>query len=263
MCAWQTLKLEEPDRGVTMLTLDRAPRRNAINQELGKELLDCLQGLQRRKDVRVLIVTGAGNCFCSGGDLTERVLHGPAEASAQRALALAAMDLLDGFPCPVIAMVNGAALAGGLELALACDIRIAADVAVLGLPEVRASGGFPGGGGPTRLERLVGRGRASLLVFSGRQVTAAEAFALGMVEMVVPAQRLAEETMALARQIASASPTGVRAAKQLIRRSADLDFNAAMKLSRELREPLDASPDFQEAMTAWQERRAPNFAEVQ
>jgi enoyl-CoA hydratase/carnithine racemase len=260
---WQTLKLEQTDRGVTMLTLDRAHRRNAINQELGRELLDCLRELQERKDLRVLIVTGAGNCFSSGGDLTERKLHGPAEASAQRVLALAAMDLLDSFPCPVIAMVNGAALAGGLELALACDVRIAADTAVLGLPEVRASGGFPGAGGPTRLERLAGRGYASLLVFSGRQVSATEALAKGVVEMVVPAERLAEETLALARQIASGSPAGVRAAKQLIRRSTDLDFDAAMNLSQELRDPLDDSPDFHEAMNAWRERRAPNFAEVQ
>lgn len=262
MSHWQTLRLDRPEAGIARLTLHRPERRNAIDRTMAAELNACLSGLAVQPGLRVLLVAGAGDCFSAGGDLKERLACGPEEARAQRQQGLAAMDRLDCFPCPVIAVIPGPALAGGLELALACDIRIAALDAVLGLPEVRASGGFPGAGGPVRLVRALGRGRASLLVYAGCQISAADALTMGLVERAVPREHLDSEALSLARQIATGSPSGIRAAKQLIRAAGDLDFDAAMVLSGHLRDPLDDGPDFHEALRAWRERRAPRFAEA-
>jgi enoyl-CoA hydratase/carnithine racemase len=256
---WKTLKFEQDGPHVGTLVLNRPDRRNAINRQMAADLVDALTALTQHRNLRVLVLTGAGPSFSAGGDLKDRLEAGPDEARHQRDMALEAIDLLDRFPCPVIAAVNGAALAGGFELALACDIRVASQDAIVGLPEVRTSGGFPGAGGPVRLTRLIGRGRAGLVVYTGRPFSATEALSLGMLDLVCPAERLHEETRALAAQIAANSPTGVCFAKQLIRQSDDLHIDAATHLSRVLRNPLDAMPDAREAMSAWCEKRQPSF----
>ena len=259
---WQTLRLEGADSPVCTLSLNRPERRNAMSHQLVQELVDCLGQLRERRTLRALILTGEGTVFCAGGDLKERLAMGATRTREQRATALLAIELLDQFPCPVIAAINGAALAGGLELALGCDIRIAADDAIFGLPEVRTAGGFPGGGGPVRLTRMIGRGRTSLLVFSARHFSAREAFEFGIVDQVVPANRLRETASELAATIAANSPAAIRAAKVLIRRSQDLEVDAALRLSHELREPFEDGPDFTEALLAWRERRPPRFQDA-
>lgn len=259
MLQWRTLRVENGETCVATLALSRPERRNAINLELATELAQCVSGLAQQRHLRVLVLTGDGSSFCAGGDLRERLESGPSAARRQRDMFLGAIDQLDRFPCPVLAMINGPALAGGLELALGCDIRVASDAAVLGLPEVRTAGGFPGAGGPVRLAKLIGRGRTSLVVFTGRKFSADEAFGLGMIDMVVPATRLREATYALAAEIALGSPAGMHGAKQLIRQSADIDTASAIDLSRALRDPLDDTPDFHEAMRAWHEKRSPDF----
>ncbi|MCL4747723.1 MAG: enoyl-CoA hydratase/isomerase family protein [Burkholderiaceae bacterium] len=259
MPGWRTLIVVQDTPHVSTLILNRPERRNAIDARLAAELVDALSELAGQRGLRVLVLTGEGTAFSAGGDLKERLACGPKEAREQRDAALRATELLDRFPCPVIAMINGAALAGGFELALACDIRVASEDAFVGLPEVRTSGGFPGAGGPARLASLIGRGRASLAVYTGRQFPAREAFDLGMVDVLVPAARLRDEVASLAAQIAANSPAAVSAAKQLIRESADLDRAAATSLSRELRDPMDESADFREAMDAWRARRIPNY----
>lgn len=263
MTAWQTLTLVENSRHIHTIMLSRVERRNAINHTLANELIDCVSIEAEKRVLRVLVLSGEGSSFSSGGDLKDRITFGPGEARRQRDAVLRAIDQLDRFPCPVIAMINGPALAGGLELALACDIRVAADNAVFGLPEVRTAGGFPGAGGPIRLSKLIGRGRASLVTFTGRQFSAGEAYDLGMVDLIVPAARLHEDTYALAAEIAANSPAGVRAAKQLIRQSLNMDVSSATDLSRALRDPLDDSPDFGEAINAWRAKRAPHFLDLQ
>jgi enoyl-CoA hydratase/carnithine racemase len=165
-------------------------------------------------------------------------------------------EMLEAFRAPVIAMINGPAIAGSFEIALACDFRVASDQATFALPEVRRVGAFPGAGGPVRLSRLVGRGRASYTVLTGRTLSAAEAFALDMVEVIVPHERLLNETLFLARQIAANSPEGVSAAKQLILKSNDLDLQSAMRLSRALRDPLDATAAARAAIQAWTEHNS-------
>ncbi len=259
MGRWNTLQLSQDDPNVATLTLARPAQRNALNLQLAEELVACLAELRQRKDLRVLVLTGAGPAFCAGGDLKERLEAGPAYAQRQRDCALRAIDLLEQLPCPVLAMINGPAIAGGLEIALGCDIRIASEEASFGLPEARAAGGFPGAGGPVRLTRMIGRGRASLMVFSARLFSAREAFELGFIERVVAPQRLRDDTYALARQIAANSPRAIRGAKQLISHADDMDMASAAALSRALRDPLDLSPDFQEAVQAWRDKRDPQF----
>lgn len=259
MTRWNTLELSQDDPHVVALTLNRPAQRNAINRELADELVECLGELRQRKDLRVLVLTGAGSVFCAGGDLKERLEAGPEQARLQRESALRAIELLEQLPCAVLAMINGPAIAGGLELALGCDIRIASDEASFALPEVRAAGGFPGAGGPIRLTRTIGRGRTSLMVFTGRQFSARDALDLGLVERVVPAAQLRDETYALADEVAANSPGAVRAAKLLIARADDMDMASATALSRALRDPLDLSDDFREAMQAWRDKRTPKF----
>jgi enoyl-CoA hydratase/carnithine racemase len=256
---WNTLKLSQPAEYVVALTMNRPQRRNAVSFEMARELEACLAGLLERQDIRVLILTGEGSAFGAGADLKERVALTPEIVQQQRHAGLRIVRLLEAFPAPVIAMINGPAFAGSLELALACDIRVASDRAVFALSELRNTGSFPGAGGPVRLAKMIGRGRASYIVLSGRQFQAQEALQLGLVELVVPHPALLEQTMALAREIAGNSPLGVAAAKQLIRRSVDLDTDAATALSQALRDPQDGSADYAEGIKAWLGGRAPEF----
>lgn len=260
--SWQTLRLEGADGPVCTLWLSRPEHRNAMSQQLVQELAECLSLLRERRTLRALVLSGDGAAFCAGGDLKERLSKGASKTREQRATGLRAIELLDSFPCPVIAMINGPAVAGGLELALGCDIRIAADNAVFALPEVLRAGGFPGGGGPVRLTKMIGRGRTSLLVFSARSVSAREAFEFGIVDQVVPADRLRQVTADLAADIAANSPSAVRAAKLLIRDSQNLSVPDALRRSHELREPFEDGPDFIEALQAWRDRRPPKFQDA-
>jgi enoyl-CoA hydratase len=257
--AWNTLKLVDDGPHVATLVLDRPERRNAISREMAAELAACAAHLHARADLRVLVVTGATGAFCAGADLKERAGSEPGPIRRQREDLLRCIELLEALPAPVIAMIDGPAFAGGFELALGCDIRIASERSSFALTEVRNAGSFPGGGGPVRLAKLVGRGRANLVVLSGRTFSAREGFELGFVEQVVPDARLHDEVRALAQRIAGSSPLGVRAAKQLIRRSLDMDVQAAMDLSRALRDPLEATHDAQEGIRAWVEKREPVF----
>jgi len=259
---FSSLRLEGADGPVCTLWLSRPEHRNAMSHQLVQELVECLSLLRERRSLRVLILGGDGVAFCSGGDLKERLAEGASKTREQRATALRAIELLDDFPCPVIAMINGSAIAGGLELALGCDIRIAADDAVFALPEVLRAGGFPGGGGPVRLTKMIGRGRTSLLVFSARQFSAREAFEFGIVDQVVPADRLRKTAIDLAADIAANSPAAVRAAKALIRGSLDMGVADALQLSHDLREPFEDGPDFTEALQAWRDRRPPVFKDA-
>ncbi|HEX6018521.1 MAG TPA: enoyl-CoA hydratase-related protein, partial [Burkholderiaceae bacterium] len=197
--------------------------------------------------------------FGAGADLKERAGLDAEAVRRQRDTWLRVVERIEALPMPVIAMVNGPAMAGSLELALACDMRVASDQALFALTELRSAGSFPGAGGPVRLAHMVGRGRASYIVLSARRFTAAEAFVLGFVELVVPHAELRVRTLELAREIAGHSPAGVAAAKALIRRSLDLDIAAATRLSSALRDPLDAGADAAEGVGAWLAGRRPEF----
>lgn len=237
---WTTIRLTEIDPHISILALNRPEQRNAINAQMTEELEACLLSLKERQDLRVLIVTGEGTAFGAGADLKERATLTTAQTQKTRETFLRCLEHIEALRVPVIAMINGPAFGGAFEFALACDIRIASDQAIFSFPEVSIVNAFPGAGGPVRLSRLVGRGRASLVVLTGRKFSAEEAFTLGFVEVVVPHVRLMDDTRALARQIAANNPEGVSAAKQLIIKSGDLDLHSAMELSRILRDPMDS-----------------------
>jgi len=159
---------------------------------------------------------------------------------------------------PVIAAINGFALGGGMELAVACDIRVASDRAEVGLTEVRI-GVFPGAGGPVRLTRLVGKGVAKLVLLSGRRFPAREAAALGLVDLVVPHAELATAARALAEEIAANGPLAVQAVKRLVNACYEADLASSLELARALRRPLDHTEDMREGVRAFEERRPPRF----
>ena len=260
MSNWTTIKVTEIDPCIIVLTMNRPQQRNAINAEMADELDACLVSLNDKRDLRALIVTGEGTAFGAGADLKERALLTSGQTQRARDAVLRFIERIEAFRAPVIAMVNGPAIAGSFEIALACDIRVASDRATFSLPEVSKVGAFPGAGGPVRLPKLVGRGRANFIVLTGRTFSAEEAFTFGLAEVVVPHARLLDETLSLARQIAANSHDGVSVAKQLILQSNDLDLQSAMKLSRALRDPMDGTAAATEGVQAWADKTTPDFA---
>lgn len=247
------------EAGLATITLNRPGALNALSRELGARLVAALTDLRARDDVRVVVLRGAGErAFCTGADLKERAALTPAERGAHTATIAAAADLLAALPVPTIAAIRGYALAGGLELALACDIRLATDDAIVGLTEVQI-GIFPGAGGPARLPRVVGPGKARELIFSGRRIDAAEALACGLVERVVPVGEFDGVVATLAGQIRDAAPLAVRAVKRVLDQALDVPLAAALAYAEALRRPLDATRDYTEGLAAFAERRKPQF----
>ena len=204
------LKLEITDRGVAILTLDRPEKRNALDQELVSAIEEALDRLATDPSVKVVVFTGVDKAFVSGADIAELKERGVAEALAQINSALFAK--IERFVKPTIAMINGYALGGGLEMALACDLRTASVEAKLGQPEV-GLGILPGAGGCYRLPRVVGLGIAKELVYSGRIMTAEESSQVGLVNRVADAEQLRQVTLELADSIARQSALAVRLAK--------------------------------------------------
>jgi enoyl-CoA hydratase len=208
--------------------------------------------------IRVLVLTGAGRAFVAGADIEQFTKLDPLTA---REFAQAGFDLglkLEGLPIPVIAAVNGYALGGGCELAMACDIIYAADTARFGQPEVNL-GIMPGFGGTQRLARLVGKGLAKEICLTGRMIDAAEAKAAGLVARVFPAETLMAEAFKVARNLAEKGRVALRGIKQAIDRGFDLDLHSACVLEMDAFALCFASPDAFEGATAFLEKRKPKF----
>ena len=247
------------EEGLATLTLNRPRALNALSRRLAAALRDTVRELTTRPDLRVVVLRGAGErAFSTGADLKERATMTPDEKGAHTSEIAAAAEALTALPVPAIAAVRGYALAGGMELAVACDIRVAAEDAIFGLTEV-AIGVFPGAGGPVRLPRLVGPGKARELIYSGRRIGAAEALQCGLVERVVPVAGFDAAVAELAGQIRDAAPLAVRAAKRVLDVAPDLPLSAALAYAEALRRPLDATRDYDEGLAAFAERRKPRF----
>jgi enoyl-CoA hydratase/carnithine racemase len=257
---YHTIRVASDDDGwIVFLTLDRPHVRNAIDRLLAAELHEACARLADDQIVRAVIVFGAGEqAFCAGADLSERLAASPEERIAHMNAIEAAVEALAALPMPTVAAVRGFALAGGAEIAIACDLRVAAGDAVLGFPEIRI-GIFPGAGGAHRLPRLIGDGAARDLLFTGRRVEASEAFRLGLVDRVVPADQVMTTALGLAREIAANAPLAVRAVKQAVERSHGLPTADARGVVYPLRAALDATADYEEGLKAFAERRAPTF----
>jgi enoyl-CoA hydratase len=252
------VKLERGDDGIVLLTIDRQEKLNALNpqvtEEIGQALLDVEQD-----EPRVIIVTGAGErAFVAGADISEMNSMEPLEAKRFTEIGHAAMALLDKSPIPTIAAVNGFALGGGCELALACDVRIAAENALFGFPEV-GLGILPGMGGTQRLPRLIGPALAKELIFSGRRIDAAEAKEIGLVNRVVGEGEALDAARELAAEIAANGPVAVRYAKTAANRSLDVDLISGLEYEADQFSLLFATEDAREGMGAFMEKRKPQF----
>jgi enoyl-CoA hydratase len=253
--SYQTILYDQED-GIATITFNRPDKLNALNQQKNTE---ALEQVSRNPEIRVLLLTGAGRAFIAGADISEFLKFGPLEAQAFARGAHDAGFALEALEIPVIACVNGFALGGGLEMAMACDFIYAADMARLGQPEINL-GIIPGFGGTQRLSRLVGKGVAKEMVLTGRLIDAAEAKALGLVAQVFPADSFMAECRKVALALAAKGRVSVRAAKQAIDRGFDLDLKNACLQEIDAFALCFASPDAHEGAKAFLEKRPPNFA---
>jgi enoyl-CoA hydratase len=251
------VRMERED-GVAVLTIDRQEKLNALDPQVTEEIGQALLELEA-EGPRALIVTGAGErSFVAGADISAMSLMSPLEAKRFSEIGHAAMALLDRSPVPTIAAVNGYALGGGCEVAIACDIRIAAENATFGFPEV-SLGILPGMGGTQRLPRLVGPALAKELIFTGRRIGAAEAREIGLVNRVVPQGEALKVARELAAEIAANGPLAVRHAKAATNRAMDVDLVSGLEYEADQFALLFATEDAREGMGAFAERRKPEF----
>jgi enoyl-CoA hydratase/carnithine racemase len=252
------VRLESRD-GFARVTLARPDRLNAIGRITLRELDEILRELEHDRSVRSLVVTGEGRAFCAGADIGELSrLEGPGEFASFLRDFTDVLDRLERHPVPSIAAIDGAALGGGLELALACDLRVASDAARLGVPEV-ALGLLPGAAGTQRLPRLVPRGIALQMLLTGAPLGAVEAHRLGLVNELTgdaPALVAAER---LARELAAGPPLAHASAKRLVREGAILELADAVALERDVVSELFGTADAAEGVAAFLEKRSPIF----
>jgi len=245
--------------GVELWTIAGEARRNPISRALLAELGEGVARVSSSREVRVVILTGAGHrAFCSGADLKERATMSEVEVRGFLDGLRRTFRAIETSDAVFIAAVNGSAFGGGTELALACDLRLAAPSAELGLTEVKL-GIIPGGGGTQRLARLIGPGHARDLILTGRRVAAAEALSLGLVNRVSEEGKLIEDSAALAAEIAANAPVAVAAAKHAISEGLSLPLDDALRLELSHYEKVLGTEDRLEGLRAFAEKRPPAF----
>lgn len=253
-----TLLLEKSD-GIALITINNPQVLNAMTVASYELLEQMLAGLETDSSVGVVLLTGAGDkAFVAGGDIRYLETLGVEGGREIALLAHRVYDRIESFPKPVIAVINGYALGAGCELAMACDMRIAAESARLGQPEVKL-GIIPGFGGTQRLSRLIGKGRAKEMIFTGEMIDAKEAWRTGLVNRVVPAERLLEEARAVAAKMLDKSASAIRIAKEAIENGLEMDFARATRYEADLFGLCFATADAREGLKAFVEKRAPKF----
>ena len=255
---YKTLMYEKKEN-IGLLTINRPEKMNAISQELTAELSLLLDEIENDDELRVIVITGAGDkAFVAGADINELVDR---DARLGRRVSRERQEIfsrIENLHVPVIAAVNGYALGGGLELALACSIRICSEKAQFGAPEVKL-GIIPGDGGTQRLPRLVGQGRAMEMIITGDFIDAQEAYRTGLVNKVFPPEKLKEEAMELAKKIASRPPLAVRYAKEAVNRSQEGDTASGFALESYLHALSCTTEDKKEGVSAFLEKRKGKF----
>ena len=251
--------LLETEGQIAVVSINNPKSLNALNSATLAELNTCLAGIEARKDIRVVIVTGAGpKAFVAGADISEMVNATAAEGRAMSLLAKEAFYRLERMPQVTIAAVNGYALGGGCELAMSCDIRMASESAVFGQPEC-GLGILPGFGGTQRLARLVGKGRAKELIFTCDRIDAQEAYRIGLVNHVVPKEELMDACKAMANKILSKGSYAISLAKMCIDTGMDTDLDSGLDMEATNFGLSFASGDKKEGMTAFLEKRPANL----
>jgi enoyl-CoA hydratase len=258
MMAYETIIFEK-DGQVAVIKFNRPKALNAINVEVLRDVNDALDRIEEDKGLKVLILTGEGDkAFVAGADIGYMVNLSPFEAIRFSQKGHDLMFRLENLPIPVIACVNGFALGGGTEMAMACDFIYASEKAKFGQPEINL-GIMPGFGGTQRLSRLVGKGRAKELCMTGGMIGAQEAKEIGMVNKVFPPEALWEETMKTAGVIASKGRVSLRGVKRCVDRGYDTDLQRGCQMEADSFGICFASPDGKEGMSAFLEKRKPDF----
>jgi len=254
-----TITRHGPGGHIAELVLDRPEAMNAVSTQMALDLGAACALLSADEDVRVVMITSTSpRAFCVGADLKERSSFTDADLVAQRPVARAAYGGVLNLPVPAIAVVEGFALGGGLEIALSCDLIIAGSAAVVGLPEVSV-GVIPGGGGTQLLTRRIGWSRAAGMIFTARRMAANEAAALGLVDEVVGAGTARNRGLELATQIAANSPLGLRQAKRAMRLGSDVDLATGLEVEDGCWRATAFSGDRAEGVAAFNEKRSPEW----
>jgi enoyl-CoA hydratase/carnithine racemase len=250
------LQVATPNKGIALITINRPERRNALNNELKQLLAKALQDAEQNSEIRVIVLTGSGGYFVAGADLNELQHMRPSDLNYKVGEQLFAT--LKQCRKPIIAAVEGFALGGGCELAMACDLIIAGDGAKFGQPEIKV-GIMPGAGGTQRLVRAIGKYQALRFLLTGDTFTAQMAFDMGMISEVTPNGFALERALAEARIIASMPPLAVRAIKEVVHLGADTSLDTALMLERKAFQVLFDSEDQKEGMNAFLEKRSAQF----
>ena len=252
------IRVERGKGGAVWVTLDRPEAKNALSRAVNLELQRLAVELGQDAGVRAVVLTGAPGAFSAGADLKERRGVAAADTGPYVDAISGAITAWAEMPRPTIAAIGGVALGGGLELALACDFRIASEEAVMGLSEVRL-GIMPGAGGTQRLARLLGAARAKELVLTGRRIDARRALEIGLLSRVVPAAELRAAAEELAAELGSCAPLSVAMAKKAIDQGIDLPIDQALALERRCYDVTLYSEDRNEGLRAFAEKRPPRF----
>ncbi|MCX7996070.1 MAG: enoyl-CoA hydratase-related protein [candidate division WOR-3 bacterium] len=256
--AYKNIIVEITDK-IAVLKVNRPEVLNAVNTESLLEIESAMKEFNDNKDVRVIIITGEGKSFVSGSDISRLAQMDSLAAREYSQIGQRVLSFIENMEKPVIAAVNGYALGSGCEIAMACDIRIASEKAKFGQPEVKL-GLIPGHAGTQRLARLVGIGKAKELIFTGDMIDAQEAYNIGLVNKVVPAENLLEEAKNLAKKIIeNAGPNAVRIAKTVINRGIDANLLTANSYETEAFSILFSTEEAKEGMKAFLEKRKPQW----
>ncbi|HEX7474566.1 MAG TPA: enoyl-CoA hydratase-related protein [Dehalococcoidales bacterium] len=233
------------------ITLNRPEAGNGLNLEMIQDLAEICTQINGDEGIYLTVITGAGDVFCAGDhNPLQRADEGPGSVSAAEAVA--------GLDCPTVAAINGDAIGPGLELALACDLRIAANKAKFGLPQI-SSGKIPQDGGTQRLSRLVGRGKALELVLTGEIIDAQTAFEIGLVNKIVPGDKLDIEIQTIAQTLASKAPLAMSYAKEAVNKGLDVTLEQGLRLEADLYFLLHTTADRTEGITAFLQKRKPDY----
>jgi methylglutaconyl-CoA hydratase len=247
------------DDGIGIIVLDQPHKSNALSIELLKELQQTLQLYKENQSIHCIIITGNGEkAFCAGADLKERVNMDQSQVREAVSLIKETISMIDKMPQPTIASINGAAFGGGLELALACDLRVASHHAKMGLTET-ALGIIPGAGGTQRLPRLIGISKAKELIYTARRIDALEALQIGLVNQIAELEDLENVSLSIARQIAANAPIAVKEAKKAIDRGMETDLVHGLQIEEWSYQVTIPTKDRLEGLKAFREKRKPVY----
>lgn len=256
---YKMIKYEIKQNNIALVTLNREASANSLNKQILTELNLVIKDINNNKDIHCVIITGQGDkVFSAGADLKEREAMNDQEVIQAVTLIGETINNVAKIKVPVIAAMNGSAFGGGLELALACDFRIATEGIMLGLIETSLAI-IPGAGGTQRLARLIGPGRAKQMIFTAERIQAKEAFEYGILEEVLPKEDFTEQVISYAEKIIKNGPLAVQLAKQSINEGLDLNLEEGLKLEHELYKKTIPSEDRKEGLVAFKEKRTPKY----